>query len=388
MADLSTYLQSQPVLAGWYGTDQLRRQQNTGNLADQLGKMKMIQGLQNLQRQQKLQDILSSTNGNPAQAIPALVQSGFPQEAAQLHNLIQQPKILPPGAKMFGPDNQVVAENPQQPKPNPVRTIFSGDTAIQQELQPDGSWKEIGRGNRFNTSSEGRPIPVIGPDQKPVYVNPKDALGKSPAPSNFNLAGSRESVQNQRVIMAAKQASKDLNNMANLPVTTSRGYFGGREQGKSLFEASKETLTNKMTTQEVQTYNVMAAGIQRNLAAIEAAGLMPSGTLTHMMDAVIIKDGDTNLTKLQKLAQIRQIADAGLETLLNNPRVSEEQKGFARQVMDDMNKSVPFTQEELNGLTVAQDVNPNLTLNQYMKQVKSQSGKVKSNDGWSATLEK
>ncbi|MBF9666383.1 hypothetical protein IAI38_11655, partial [Streptococcus pseudopneumoniae] len=85
-----------------------------------------------------------------------------------------------------------------------------------------------------------------------------------------------------------------------------------------ILDATKEVLANKLTSQEVQSYNVMSTGFQRALASIEAAGLMPTGQLTHQMDAVIFKEGDTNFTKLQKLAQTRQIVEEGLETALSN----------------------------------------------------------------------
>ena len=107
MADLSTYLQTQPALAGWYGTDQLRRQQNTGNLADQLGKMKMIQGLQENQNRQKLSDIMRQTGGDPTKSIQALLQFGTPESvglAAKLHDLLppaQKPEPTPDFVKLL-----------------------------------------------------------------------------------------------------------------------------------------------------------------------------------------------------------------------------------------------------------------------------------------------
>ena len=180
-------------------------------------------------------------------------------------------------------------------------------------------------------------------------------------------------MQNQRVMLAANQVAKDAENIARMPLSADRGIFGGRKQEGSLLAAGKETLATEMTTQDVQSYNVKVAGIQRNLAAIEAAGLMPSGALTHQMDAVIAKSGDTNFTKMQKLAQIRQIAEAGLETLASNPRISAEQKDHMGKVLKSLTTAVPFSHEQLDSLSAAQRTNPNATLASVKKALEAKA---------------
>lgn len=172
----------------------------------------------------------------------------------------------------------------------------------------------------------------------------------------------REAIFTQRVIQSANQASKDLHNVVQLPMTASTGVFGGRKQGPGLFDATKEVLANKMTSQEVQSYNVMSTGFQRSLAAIESAGLAPPGSLTHQMDAVLFKEGDSNLTKLHKLAQTRQIVESGMETVAENPRVSEMEKKHAKSIVDSLREAVPFTHEDLIKLQAAQEINPKATL--------------------------
>lgn len=191
-------------------------------------------------------------------------------------------------------------------------------------------------------------------------------IANQQAKIDINLAGGRESVFNQRVIMGGNQAAKDLENVVQLPLTASTGFFGGRKQGPGLLDAGREVLANTMTGQEAQSYNAMATGFQRSLAAIEAMGLMPSGALTHQMDAVLFKEGDTNLTKLHKLAQTRQIIEAGLEVLESNPRVSPEEKGKVTSILKSVRKSVPFTHSDLINLAKEQAQNPSATLRDVM----------------------
>lgn len=188
------------------------------------------------------------------------------------------------------------------------------------------------------------------------------AQAKAEGKANISLAGGRESVFINRVILAGNEAAADLANVVKLPMTASRGMFGGRGQEKGIMNAGLETLANAMTTQEVQKYNVLATGFQRSLAAIEAAGLAPSGTLSHQMDSVLFKEGDTNFTKLLKLAQTRQIVEKGLETTLTNPRVPEETKAHMREIMQKVNKAVPFTPSDLLELESRQKIDPNITL--------------------------
>jgi hypothetical protein len=169
------------------------------------------------------------------------------------------------------------------------------------------------------------------------------------------VMGSREAVFTQRQILAANEAAKDLTNVAKLPLSVSTGVFGGRTQGPTLLGATKEVLANNVTSQEVQIYNTMATGFQRSLATIEAAGLMPSGKLTGQMDQVLLKEGDTNLTKLSKLAQIRQIVEAGMEVILTNPRASDAEKEQVRKVVEQMKQAVPYTQSDVLKLLNAED---------------------------------
>jgi hypothetical protein len=215
---------------------------------------------------------------------------------------------------------------------------------------------------------------VVGPDGKVAFATRADVVSKgltpwvgSPDQIALKVTGGKESVYVQRMMMGANQAAKDLSNVVQLPLTASTGMFGGRGQAQGILNATKEVLANKATGQEAQAYNAMATGFQRSLAQIESAGLMPSGTLTHQMDSVLFKEGDTNLTKLHKLAQTRQIVEAGMEVIQANPRVSPEEKAKVGAVLESIRKSVPFTHSDLIQLQVAQSTNPQETLKDVLK---------------------
>jgi hypothetical protein len=248
---------------------------------------------------------------------------------------------------------------------------LSADTARRGQNMVDartGNLEKVPSGYRHSTTEPGKLEFIPG---GPADPNTKE--GK---------LGNRESVYLSRVMTSANEVAKDLENVVRLPLSSSTGMFGGRTQGGSLFSAGKEALTNSMTSQEVQTYNTMATGFQRNLASIEASGLAPPGGLSHQMDAVMFKEGDTNLTKLQKLAQIRQIAVAGMETAMANPRVPEQQRKHMEDVVAQIKKAVPFTNKDILDLQQAQQKDPSATLGSILGKggTGNAGGVVKWND--------
>ncbi len=180
------------------------------------------------------------------------------------------------------------------------------------------------------------------------------------------IGGSFKAIYTSRILLSGNEAAKDLANVVQLPTTASTGIFGGRTQGPSLTDATKEVLANTVTSQEMQLYNVMATGFQRSLATIEASGLRGTQGLSDQMNSVMLKEGDTNLTKLSKLAQIRQIVDAGLEITAADPTVPPELKDKLKDITDKIRQSVPFTQTDVIALTRAQQMNPDATLSSIM----------------------
>lgn len=198
---------------------------------------------------------------------------------------------------------------------------------------------------------------------RPIKGGPADPEEMAKKPM-----GSRELTFVNRGVVAASEAAADLANVARMPISATTGLFGGRKQGPGLFDAGKEALANTITSQEAQTYNVRSAGFQRSLAAIEASGLAPSGTLTHQMDQVIFKAGDSYMTKLEKLAQTRQIVEAGMEPFVDDPRVPASTRSSISKALDKVRAAVPYTQEDIDKLGSLQEINPDATLRDVIKQ--------------------
>ena len=328
---------------------------------------------------------VQGAGGDPAAAYKALLGVGTPNAitaATHFKGLIPKPAepyTLGPDQARFDASGKPIAVGP-------AKTDTTLDPVIDltnrlQSLPPDHPARPAleARVKYLTThpSLDRQPGTAITPVKIVDPNNPGQAividgrtgrpLGNVPETTKLGITGGRESVYVQRMMMGANQASKDLANVVQLPLTASTGVFGGRKQGPGLFDAGAEVLANKATGQEAQAYNAMATGFQRSLAQIESAGLMPSGSLTHQMDAVLFKEGDTNLTKLHKLAQTRQIVEAGMETVQANPRVSPEEKAKVVGILDSIRKSVPFTHSDLIALQEAQRTDPKATLGSILK---------------------
>lgn len=197
-----------------------------------------------------------------------------------------------------------------------------------------------------------------------------EAIPGGPADKNGAAGlGGRESVMFQRVMNSANSATEALKNISELPVGASTGVFGvGASPGTSLFASAKGALTNALSSQEVQDYNTMLAGVSRNLSTIETAGLAPNGSLTHSMDAIQLREGDSNLTKLRKLAEMRQIIVKGIETNTSNPKLPKDQKDLVNGIIDQVKTAIPFTQHDITELQRRQNKNPSTTLQDLMKE--------------------
>ena len=205
-------------------------------------------------------------------------------------------------------------------------------------------------------------------------VNKLDMTGKEPPtfiptmtdPNKNGQAGGlggREGVYFSRVAAAGNEAGLAIKNITELPLDTSTGWWGGAQQGTGLLSAVKTSLANKLTPQSVQDYNTMIAGVSRNLATIESAGLAPSGTLTHSMDSLTLKEGDTPLTQMRKLAEMRQTLEKGLEPNLSNPKLPQQQRDLVIGIIKNVQQAVPFTQHDLT--MFQQKGKPGETLSSY-----------------------
>lgn len=94
--------------------------------------------------------------------LPLMLEAGMLKEALPAMAQVESPKAQPIGSGGLRLPDGTIVPPVREPKAPTVRQRYDGETVIQEEMQPDGSFREIGRGPRFQKS-------VTGPEprQKP-----------------------------------------------------------------------------------------------------------------------------------------------------------------------------------------------------------------------------
>jgi hypothetical protein len=202
----------------------------------------------------------------------------------------------------------------------------------------------------------------VSADQKRTPINASDI---TIMPSGAGGGGGRFAGQVIRIMTAAKQASNEIGNLVQMPLTASTGIFGGRTQGPSLFAATKEVLANEVTSQEVQDFNTSIIGMGKALSSLESGGMQTNQALINQFDKLALKEGDTNFTKLRKLATMRQDAEGAVSSVLTSPLLGRQQKQYAQGLIDTMRKNIPWSPNDVTRLEYSQ--NPQSTIGDFAR---------------------
>ena len=122
-------------------------------------------------------------------------------------------------------------------------------------------------------------------------------------------------------------------------------------------------LPAKSRVQEVQDYNTSAVGLGRALAGLETGGLQVNQGLMKNFEGLQLNEGNTNLTKMRKLASMRQETQNALEAALANPRLGKAQIQFATKMLDNVKKAIPWTPHNVTLLEYSK--NPQARLSDF-----------------------
>lgn len=202
----------------------------------------------------------------------------------------------------------------------------------------------------FMPNPEFDPTQVVSDNNQPFMPIP-----------GATAQGAIEQRYQSRIQVGANNAIQTLHNITKLPAGASAGVLGiGSSPGGNIFTAGIDNLRNRVSSQAVQDYNSLLAGLDRNLATVEGAGQVASDALAGSYSNLQLRDGDTELTKLRKLAEMKQTIVAGLEPHLHNMRIPKSQRDYMAKLIDEVNGIIPFTQDDVVMLSQAE--NPQLTI--------------------------
>ena len=211
--------------------------QQVGALQGILAKVQAAQEAQT--SKELLTRIGQETGGDPAKMVPALLKAGpiGIKLAEGMKGLLPKPaedRVVAPGGALVRPDGTVRSQAPFKPdKPHKPPEIVQM-TELYASL-PEGDprkailkkaieAKTFGREEAIRLAASLRqpaaeqpPVAVIGPDNKPVFVNRADAIGKQPAvketadrviPANIAKAYQENSTALRKIDTALSEVDK------------------------------------------------------------------------------------------------------------------------------------------------------------------------------------
>jgi hypothetical protein len=226
----------------------------------------------------------------------------------------------------------------------------------------------------------GRPIPNIPTDatrfgatsgQIQRFVNEKgeiiepDANGKfppgqkvfkmGPPPKEGGGGAGAAAGQIERISGAISQVRGAIENVADLPITTTSPLFGQKLLSNSLFLAPLSVLNQTMDDTTTQMMATRMVAVARGLATLETGGAATGlvGLADSIEKGVTIPKGAQLYVALDKLAEMRRIVDDAALTALASNKYTPEQKELIRYNRDRVHESIPFTQKEVTAAVKA-----------------------------------
>lgn len=283
---------------------------------------------------------------NPATGNPEMFQLGS-KGTIQWKGIAPVEKVTPPSGYRYAADGKSLEPIPGGPVAgkdfsNPVTIeIDDGKGGTKQLLaQQDKS-----TGGWFTADEKRTPI-----DATDIHV----------VSNAGGYGGARSQVQMLRMLSSAHTLANELENVSALPSTATTGWFGGAQQGGGLKDAVQAVLAREVNPQEVQSAQVATAGLTRAISQMEAAGLAPPGQMTAQLNLLNLNKADTEFTRLQKLATLRQTGEGILDSVANSPVATKKQLDEISGLKARLAKAIPFL--PIDVINLAKSKNPHATI--------------------------
>ena len=211
--------------------------------------------------------------------------------------------------------------------------------------------------------------------QQIKFENQKE-IEKLKATLNPKYSGSKSSVYergyaNNFVTSSAElvPATSNLNILTQggvSPITA--GVFTSLKGG-GLLSATGAAFGNTVTTAEAGQYESIMLPVIQNIGTMQNAGRRTTiSQLDNLKDALIAKAGQKYIVQVQKMGELRQIAEAASEAALVNPALSDEQKALVKSNLEKVKQAIPFTGADVATFSVFSKKNPNVRFKDWLKE--------------------
>jgi hypothetical protein len=181
--------------------------------------------------------------------------------------------------------------------------------------------------------------------------------------------GGKETPQATRVIQALTQTSDALQNVANLPITTTGPMFQ-QKQFNSLYTAPLSALNQELSDETSQMLQTRMTGVSRGLAALESGGAATGlvGLTESIEKGTFIPAGAKLNVALDKLGEMRRIVESSGKALLNDPKITDARRQLIEDELNIVRKAIPFTQADIDKARKASQENPDMSFTEFTSQ--------------------
>lgn len=153
------------------------------------------------------------------------------------------------------------------------------------------------------------------------------------------------------------EAVGSINNIVSMPESSTTGYFQGQNT-KGLLFAPLGVMANKLTSEDVQRYNVELSNFGKSVARVISGGrVVPATVQADYENQFKVREGDSPLTVMTKIGQMRQAIERAAEVYIASSSTDENLKGIYRKALSDIAVAIPFTVADVNRFANERDKN-------------------------------
>jgi hypothetical protein len=168
-------------------------------------------------------------------------------------------------------------------------------------------------------------------------------------------AGSKGSSQNERfafnMFESFNQAATDLTNLTKMPAGTVLGSFAGMtgQSGSGIIDSLRNTFARRITDADARRMQQSIAGLEYNMARTLGGGYANSGAkaVIDIYKSQVPQEGDDPIIMANFLARMKQELGIWARAYQTYPGANKEQKEGALKMMEEINKAVPFTYDDV-----------------------------------------
>jgi hypothetical protein len=139
-------------------------------------------------------------------------------------------------------------------------------------------------------------------------------------------------------------------------------------KGTGLLSATGAAFGNTVTTAEAGQYESIMLPVIQNIGTMQNAGRRTTiAQLDNLKNALIAKPGQPYIVQVQKMGELRQIAEAATEAAMANPALSDEQKALVKGNLEKVKQAIPFTGADVATFSVYSKKNPTVKFKDWLK---------------------